>query len=39
MKFRLVGAELFHADERRAGGQRDRHDEAASHPSQFCAGA
>jgi len=31
MKFRPVGAELFHAD-----GQMDRHDEANSRFSQFC---
>jgi hypothetical protein len=31
MKFRPVGAELFHAD-----GPADRHDEASSRFSQFC---
>jgi hypothetical protein len=31
MKFRPVGAELFHAD-----GQTDRHDEANSRFSQLC---
>ena len=31
MQIRPVGAELFHADR-----QRDRHDEANSHFSQFC---
>jgi len=33
-KIRLVGAELFHADE-----QTDRHDEANSRFSQFCESA
>jgi len=33
MKFRPVGAELFHAD-----WQTDRHEEASSRFSQFCKG-
>jgi len=34
MKISPVGADMFHAD-----WQTDRHDEANSHFSQFCAGA
>jgi hypothetical protein len=38
MKFRPLGAELFHADGR-TDGQTDRHDEANSRFSQYCEGA
>jgi len=38
--FRLVGVEIFHADERRTDGQMDGqtdgHDSANSHFSQYC---
>jgi len=33
MKFRAVGAGLFHAE-----GRMDRHDEIIGHFSQFCVG-
>jgi hypothetical protein len=38
MKIRPVGAELFHTD-RQTDGQMERHDEANSRFSKFCASA